>query len=93
MFITFSSSLFFLFLSPFQLCIIFSDCQELKQSQVPWQVSLADVVTVTGATPSHWTFYFKGSWLPLFFTGTWSNSMHKDDIVLLELQVVVLILQ
>ena len=37
----------------------------LSQSPVHLQFPLPDVVIATDATPTHWTFYFQGSGLPL----------------------------
>ena len=36
----------------------------LQQSPIPLQFPLLDVVIATDATPTHWAFYFQGSWLP-----------------------------
>ena len=42
---------------------------QLQQSPVPLQFPLPGVVITTDATPTHWTFYFLGSGLPLSVSG------------------------
>ena len=42
----------------------------LQQSSFPLQFPLPDVVIATDATPTLWTFYFQGSGLPLFVSGS-----------------------
>ena len=44
------------------------------------------------ATPSHWPFYFQGSQLPLFISGSWSGSMCRVHIDLQRLQAISLML-
>ena len=48
---------------------------KLKQSPVPLQFPLPDVVIATDATLTHWVFYFQGSGLPLSVSGAWSGSL------------------
>ena len=78
--------------SPMQLflCVYFflsSLCQlewlaELQQSPVPMQFPLPDVDIATDATPTHWTFYFQGSGLPLLVSGAWSGSLPRAHTAL-----------
>ena len=44
---------------------------QLQQSPVPLQFQSPYVVISTDATPTHWTFYFQGSGLPLSVSGAW----------------------
>ena len=64
----------------------------LQQSPVPLQFPLPDVVIATDATPTHWTFYFQGSGLPLSVSGAWSGSLSRAHIALQELQAVAIML-
>ena len=65
---------------------------QLQQSPVPLQFPLPDVVIATDAMPTHWTFYFQGSGLPLSVSGAWSGSLCRAHIALQELQVVAIML-
>ena len=64
----------------------------LQQSPVPLHFPLPDVVIATDATPTHWTFYFQGSGLPVSVSGAWSGSLSRAHFVLQELQAVVIML-
>ena len=50
------------------------------------------MVIATDATPTHWTFYFQGSGLPLSVSGSWSGSLCRVHIALQELQAVAMLL-
>ena len=65
---------------------------KLQQSPVPLQFPLPDVVIATDAIPTHWAFYFQGSWLPLSVSGAWSGSLSRAHIALQELQAVAIML-
>ena len=81
-------------------CVLFSLsslCQlewlaHLQQSPVPLQFPLPDVVIATDATPTHWAFYFQGSGLPLWVSGSWSGSLCRAYIALEELHAVAIML-
>ena len=64
----------------------------LQQNLVPLQFPLPDMVIATDATPTHWTFYFQGSGLPLSVSGSWMGSLFRAHIALQELQAIVMIL-
>ena len=64
----------------------------LQQSPVPLQFPLPDVVIATDATPTHWAFYFQGSGLPLWVSGSWSGSMCRAHIALQDLQAITMML-
>ena len=64
----------------------------LQQSQVPFQLSLPDVVIATDVTPTHWTFCFRSPGLALFMSGSWLGSMCRVHIAIQEFQAVVLML-
>ena len=51
-----------------------------------------DVFIVTDAMPTHWSFYFQGSGLPLSVSGCWSGSMCRAHIALQELQAITMML-
>ena len=53
----------------------------LQQSPVPLHFPLPDVVIATDATPTHWSFYFQGSGLPLSVSGAWSGSLSRAHIL------------
>ena len=59
---------------------------------VPLQFPHADAVITSHTMPDWWAFYIQGSGLPLSFSGTWSDSIHKIHIALQELQTVMLML-
>ena len=63
-----------------------------QQTLVPLQFPLPDVVIATDAIPTHWASYFQGSGLPLSISGSWSGSMCRAHIALLELQAVAMML-
>ena len=65
---------------------------KLQQSPVPLQFPLPDVVIATDAIPTHWSFYFQGSGLPLSVSGAWSGSLSRAHIALQELQAVAIML-
>ena len=46
------------------------------------------MVIATDATPTHWTFYFQGSGLPLLVSRYWSGSICGVHIALQELQAI-----
>ena len=50
----------------------FEQLSHLQQSQVPFHFLLPDVVIAKDTMPSHCTFYFQGSQLPLSVCGSWS---------------------
>ena len=50
------------------------------------------MVIATGATPTHWAFYFQGSGLPLLVSGASSGSLSRAYIALQELQAVAVML-
>ena len=50
------------------------------------------MVIATDATPTHWAFYFQGSWLPLSISGAWSSSLCRAHIALQELHAVAVML-
>ena len=50
------------------------------------------MVIATGATPTHWAFYFQGSGSPLSVSGAWSGSLARAHIALQELQAVAVML-
>ena len=50
------------------------------------------MVIATDATPTHWTFYFQESGLPLSVSGSWSDSMCRAHITLQELQAISMML-
>ena len=60
----------------------------LKQSPVPLQFPLPDVVVATNTMSTHWAFYFQGSGLPLSVSGSWTGSMCRAHIALQELQTI-----
>ena len=60
----------------------------LQQSPAPLQFPLPDMVIATDAIPTHWAFYFQGSWLPVSVSGPWSGSMCRAHIALQELQAI-----
>ena len=60
----------------------------LQYRLVPLQFPLPDMVIVTGATPTHWDFYFQGSGFTLLVSGSWSGSMCRAHIALQELQAI-----
>ena len=64
----------------------------LQQSPVPLQFLLPDVVIATDAMPTHWTFYFQGSGLPILASGSWLGSLCRAFIALQELQAVAMML-
>ena len=84
------SVFFFTFL--FQHSAIFRGLSQLQQSSVPLQFSFPDLVITTVAMPSHWTFYFQGSEVPIYCCGSWYGSMYMVHPALLKPQAVVLIL-
>ena len=64
----------------------------LQQSPVPLQFPLPDVVIITDAMSTHWAFYYQGSGLPLFVSGSWSGSICRAHIALQELEVITMML-
>ena len=56
------------------------------------QFPLPGVVIATDAMPTHLTFYFQGSGLPLSVSGSWSGSICRTHIALQELQAIALML-
>ena len=65
---------------------------KLQQSPVLLQFPLPGVAIATDATPTHWAFYFQGSWLPLSVSGAWWGSLSRTHIALQELQAVAIML-
>ena len=57
------------------------------------QFPLPDVVIATDTMPTHWTFHFQGSGLPLSVSVSWSGSMSRAHIALQELQAITMMLQ
>ena len=56
------------------------------------QFPFLDVVIATDAMPTHWTFYFQGSGLPLLVSGSWLGSLCRAHIALQKLQAVTMML-
>ena len=50
------------------------------------------MVIASDAIPTHWDFYFQESGLPLLVSGSWSGSMCRVHIALLELQAIAMML-
>ena len=50
------------------------------------------MVIVTDAMPTHWTFYFQGSGLPLLVSGSWLSSLCRTHIALQEFQAIAMML-
>ena len=50
------------------------------------------MVLATDALPTHWTFYFHSSGLPLSVCGSWSGSLCRAHIALQELHTVTMML-
>ena len=58
---------------------------QLQWSSFPPWFPFPDVLITTDATTDHWDFCCQGSGLPLFFSGTWSDSICKVHMTLQEL--------